>query len=129
GVLLPASSSPPYRSSHSRLSMVSAAPCSVPLPHDDPGSRRSGQLGEQSLDLVEGIAGLGRLLGVLEAVGQAAGDQSEPDLFEGLGGGTELGHDVAALASLCQHGLHGLDLASGTLQPLAEVRYHFVRQL
>jgi hypothetical protein len=47
-------------------------------------------------------------------------------LLEGLGGGTELGDDVAALLAFGQHGLDRLHLSSGSLQPLAEVRDHFI---
>jgi hypothetical protein len=96
----------------------------VAVPHNF-----SRQFREESLDFVKGIAGLCGLLRVLDAVSQSAGDQPEADLLECLDGGTELGHDIAALTALGQHRLDSLDLPTGTLEPKAKIVDHLVRQL
>src|SRR5271165_4207897 len=71
----------------------------------------SGQLHEHALDLLEGIAVDLGLLGVGQAVGEAGGHEPEARLLERLGGGGDLRHDVAALATRVEHALDPLDLA------------------
>jgi hypothetical protein len=90
--------------------------------------RRSSQLEEEALDLIEGIAGLRGFFGMLDAVAQPARDEPEADLLERLGRSTQLGDDVAALTTLGQHRLYGVHLSPGTLQPQTEVFDHLAGQ-
>jgi hypothetical protein len=64
---------------------------------------------------------------MLDAVGQATRDQPKADLFERLGGSTQLDDNFTALAPFGQHRLYGLHLPSGTPQSLAEVFDDLVR--
>ncbi len=71
--------------------------------------------------MVDVVALTGGSFGVLEAVGEAGGDDLEASLVEGLAGGGDLGDDVPAFASVHEHLLDAADLTLDPAEPLEEV--------
>jgi len=69
------------------------------------------------------------LFRILHAIGETCGDESESCLLQGLGGGRQLGQDVAALPTLVEHALDSLYLTCNSAQPLADIVHDLVGKL
>src|SRR6266511_4891638 len=90
---------------------------------------RLGELKEELLELLFGVASLLGGGGVAGAEPQAAGEDLEPDLVEGAGGGRDLADDVAALAARLDHADEPADLALDPAQPGEHVVDHAFLEL
>src|SRR6266540_1674896 len=90
---------------------------------------RLGELEEELLQLLFGVAGLLSGLCVPGAQPQAAGEDLEPDLVQGAGGGRDLTDDVAALTARLDHADEPTDLALDAAQPSKDVVDHGFLQL
>src|SRR6266540_6608840 len=90
---------------------------------------RLGELEEELLQLLFGVAGLLSGLCVPGAQPQAAGEDLEPDLVQGAGGGRDLTDDVAALAARLHHADEPANLALDPAQPGEHVVDHAFLEL
>ena len=114
----------------SRLAPDVQGSLSRPSTHADPvGEDCSGQLQEKLFDLFQIEAVALCLLRVLQTLRQASRQQTKAHLIESGACGRHLRDDVAALASVFDHGAHGTHLAFDAGETLHQSIKYFLFNL